>query len=155
VRGELWDKALAYCRQAGDRATARSAYREAVAYFEQALAALEHLPERHEMLEQAMDLRLDLRNALLPLDEQARLFDHLRAAEPLAERLDDPQRLGRIVSSLCFSFSIMDEHDRAIAVGQRALALATTSGAFDVVPQLQFAQECHGFKSGMMFSSGA
>ena len=39
VRGEVWDKALTYCRQAGTRAAARSAYREAVAYFEQALAA--------------------------------------------------------------------------------------------------------------------
>ncbi len=132
VRGEVWDKALAYCRQAGGRAAARSAYREAVAYFEQALAALAHLPERHETLAQAIDLRFDLRNALLPLDEQARIFEHLRAAEPLAERLGDPQRLGRIVSFLCFSFSVMGEHDRAIAAGQRALALATTSGAFDV-----------------------
>jgi class 3 adenylate cyclase/tetratricopeptide (TPR) repeat protein len=132
VRSELWDKALAYCRQAGGRATARSAYREAVAYFEQALAALEHLPERHETLAQAIDLRLDLRNALLPLDEQARVFEHLRAAEPLAERLGDPQRLGLIVASLCFSFLVMGEHDRAIAAGQRALTLATTSGAFDV-----------------------
>ena len=103
-----------------------------MAYFEQALAALAHLPERHETLAQAIDLRFDLRNALLPLDEQARIFDHLRAAEPLAERLGDPQRLGRIVSFLCFSFSVMGEHDRAIAAGQRALALATTSGAFDV-----------------------
>jgi len=126
----LTHKALAYYRQAGGRATARTAYREAVAYFEQALAALAHLPERHETLPQAIDLRFDLRNALLPLDEQARLFDHLRAAEPLAERLGDPQRLGRIVSFLCFSFSVMGEHDRAIAAGQRALA--TTSGAFDV-----------------------
>jgi tetratricopeptide (TPR) repeat protein len=132
VRGELWDKALGYCRQAGGRAAARSAYREAVAYFEQALAALAHLPECHDALEQAIDLRLDLRNALQPLDEQARIFEHLRAAQPLAERLGDPQRLGRLVSSLCFSFSIMGEHDRAIAAGQRALALATTSGAFDV-----------------------
>ena len=132
VRGELWDTALAYCRQAGGRAAARSAYREAVAYFEQALVALAHLPERHETLAQAIDLRFDLRNALLPLDEQTRLFDHLRAAEPLAERLGDPQRFGRIVSFLCFSFSVMGEHDRAIAAGQRALALATTSGAFDV-----------------------
>ena len=137
VRGELWDKALAYCRQAGERATTRSAYREAVAYFEQALAALAHLPERHETLAQAIDLRFDLRNALLPLDEQARLFDHLRAAEPLAERLGDSQRFGRIVSFLCFSFSVMGEHDRAIAAGQRALALATTSGAFDVQVNVQ------------------
>jgi len=40
VRGEVWDKALTYCRQAGARAAARSAYREAVGCFEQALAAL-------------------------------------------------------------------------------------------------------------------
>ncbi len=58
LRGEVWDKALAYSRQAGARAAARSAYREAVAYFEQALAALAHLPERRDTLEQAIDLRL-------------------------------------------------------------------------------------------------
>src|SRR6266496_4250111 len=37
LRGEVWDKALAYCRQAGEKALARSAHREAVASFEQAL----------------------------------------------------------------------------------------------------------------------
>src|SRR6516165_5177065 len=31
LRGELWGKAVAYCRQAGSRAVTRSAYREAVA----------------------------------------------------------------------------------------------------------------------------
>ena len=45
LRGEVWDKALAYCRQAGEKAVARSAHREAVAYLEQALSALPHLPE--------------------------------------------------------------------------------------------------------------
>jgi len=30
LRGEVWDKALVYCRQAGDKAVAQSAYREAV-----------------------------------------------------------------------------------------------------------------------------
>jgi predicted ATPase len=33
LRGEMWDKALAYCRQAGEKAMARSAHREAVGYF--------------------------------------------------------------------------------------------------------------------------
>ena len=37
LRGEVWDKALAYCRQAGEKAMARSAYGEAVGSFEQAL----------------------------------------------------------------------------------------------------------------------
>jgi class 3 adenylate cyclase/tetratricopeptide (TPR) repeat protein len=132
VRGEVWDKALAYSRQAGARSAARSAYRESVACFEQALAALAQLPETRDTLEQAIDLRCDLHNVLMPLDEQVRIFDHLRAAEALAERLDDPQRLGRVASYLCIYFTTRGEHDRAIAAGQRALALATTSGAFDV-----------------------
>jgi class 3 adenylate cyclase/tetratricopeptide (TPR) repeat protein len=132
VRGAVWDKALAYGQQAGARAAARSAYREAVGYFEEALAALAHLPESRDTLEQAIDLRFDLRNALLPLGEQARVIDHLREAEALAERLGDDQRLGMISGYLCVSFIIMGEHDRAIAVAQRALALATPSGAFDV-----------------------
>ena len=45
LRGEVWDKALVYCRQAGEKAMARSAHREAVGSFEQALSALPHLPE--------------------------------------------------------------------------------------------------------------
>src|SRR5262249_57952149 len=61
-----------------------------------------------------------------------RMLDHLRAAESLVERLDDCQRFGQIACYLCNSFAVMGEHDRAIAAGQRALALATTSGAFDV-----------------------
>src|SRR4029450_7166854 len=61
-RGEVWDKAVTYCRQAGTRAFARSALREAVACFEQAFAALTHLPESRATQEQAIDLRFDLRN---------------------------------------------------------------------------------------------
>jgi class 3 adenylate cyclase/tetratricopeptide (TPR) repeat protein len=132
VRGELWDKALAYCRQAGGRAAARSAYSEAVVYFEQALAALARLPERRDTMEQAIDLRFDLYGALMPLEEYARVFDYLRAAETLAERLGDNQRLGRTAGYWCGYFSTTGEHDRAIAAGQRAFALATTGSASDV-----------------------
>ena len=43
-RGEVWEKAVTYLRQAGAKAFARSANREAVAYFEQALTALTPSP---------------------------------------------------------------------------------------------------------------
>src|SRR5262249_23732785 len=66
LRGEVWDKALTYCRQAGEKAMAQSAYREAVGYFEQALSALPHLRETRDTQEQAIDLRFALRNALMP-----------------------------------------------------------------------------------------
>ena len=64
LRGEVWDKAVLYCRQAGEKALAHSAHRQAVEYFEQALRALAHLPEQRDILEQAIDLRLALRSAL-------------------------------------------------------------------------------------------
>src|SRR5262249_49882939 len=89
LRGEGWDRALAYCRQAGAKAATRSAYREAVAYFEQALTALQHLPEHRETLEQAVDLRLDIRNALIALGEWGAIVDHMREAEAVATALDD------------------------------------------------------------------
>ena len=74
LRGEVWDKALAYCRQAGEKAMARSAYREAVGSFEQALSALPHLPEQRDTREQAIDLRLALRSALLPSGDFGRIL---------------------------------------------------------------------------------
>ena len=60
VRGEVWDKAVTYCQQAGARAYDRAAFREAVASFEQALQALAHLPEDSDTRGLAIDLRLAL-----------------------------------------------------------------------------------------------
>src|SRR5262249_27820650 len=45
IRGEKWEKAVTYLRQAGAKAAIRSAHRDAVACLEQALMALTHLPE--------------------------------------------------------------------------------------------------------------
>src|SRR4029077_5466221 len=87
LRGEVWDKALSYCQQAGEKAMARSAHREAVGYFEQALRALAHLPETRDMREQAIDIRLALRTALLPLRDPGRILTYLREAESLAAPL--------------------------------------------------------------------
>jgi class 3 adenylate cyclase/tetratricopeptide (TPR) repeat protein len=126
--GEVWDKALTYCRQAGEKAIARSAYREAVEYFEQALSALPHLPEQCATREQAIDLRLALRSALLPSGDLGRILAYLREAEALAEALDDPRRLGQVSLFLSVHFRFMGAYDQAIASAQRALALATAGG---------------------------
>ena len=129
LRGEVWDKALAYGRQAGDKAWTRSAYREAVVCFEQALAALEHLPDSRAITEQAIDLRLGLRTALNVLGEApGRMLDHLRRAETLAQTLGDPLRLGRVYSEMSTNFWGAGEVDRTIDYGQRTLALAATLG---------------------------
>ena len=82
LRGEVWDKALAYCRQAGEKAMTQSAYREAVEYFEQALKALPHLPEQRATREQAIDLRLALRSALLPSGDPGRILETCARPRP-------------------------------------------------------------------------
>jgi class 3 adenylate cyclase/tetratricopeptide (TPR) repeat protein len=94
VRGEVWEKAVTYLRQAGAKALAYSAYREAATFFEQALTALHPLPETRQKIERAIDLRLDLRQALFPLNELATVWRYLEEAERLARTLDDSRRLG-------------------------------------------------------------
>jgi tetratricopeptide (TPR) repeat protein len=133
LRGEVWNKALAYCRQAGEKAMARSAYREAVGDFEQALSAVGHLPEQRDTLEQAIDLRLALRSALVPFCDWGRMLACLREAEALAAALDDPRRLAQVSGFLSFHFYLTGAYDQAIAAAQRTLTLATASG--DVVQQ--------------------
>ena len=103
---------------------ARSAHQEAVTCFEQALDGVPHLPEGPETVGQGIDARLELRDALLPLGDYERIFALLRDAERLAEALDDPYRLGWISAHLTHYFWTMRHLDRALAYGQRAVALA-------------------------------
>jgi tetratricopeptide (TPR) repeat protein len=131
LRGEVWDKVLEYCRQAGEKAMSRSAYREAVRSFEHALSALPHLPETRDTREQAIDLRLAMRSALRPLGGWGRILAALREAESLAVALDDHRRLGQVSIFLSIDCTIRGAYDQAIADAQRALVLATADG--DVV----------------------
>jgi class 3 adenylate cyclase/tetratricopeptide (TPR) repeat protein len=128
LRGEVWEKAVTYLRQAGVKAFERSANREAVARFEQALAAFRHLPETRETLEDAIDLRFDLRASLVPLGEHERVFEYLSEAERLCESLDDPRRLGRVYDYMSYYFFITGRLAEARTFGQRAHAIAESVG---------------------------
>jgi predicted ATPase/class 3 adenylate cyclase len=128
LRGEVWDKACTYHRQAGGKAMEQSAYPAVVASYEQALAALEHLPHERERLEQAIDLRLALRQALTALQEGERALTHLHTAETLATALNDQRRLGRVFQSLVAAYRGVGDTARALTYSQRCRALATTLG---------------------------
>jgi len=130
VRGEAWGKALDYLQRAAAKAVARGAFREAVACLEQGLAAVAHLPETRNTLEQAIDLRLELRKALSPLGEIGRIFEHTREAERLAEALGDQRRLGWASAWMTHYFWVVGQQDRAIECGRRALDIAAPLGEF-------------------------
>jgi tetratricopeptide (TPR) repeat protein len=142
LRGEVWDKAVAYYRQAGDKAVARSAGREAVACFEQALVAVAHLPEGRKRHEQAIDVRFGLRHALGQRLENDRILTYLREAEGLAQALGDQHRLGWVAAYMTACLEATGDLQRAVEAGQRALALAGTlqDTALQVVTHLFLGQ---------------
>jgi class 3 adenylate cyclase/tetratricopeptide (TPR) repeat protein len=127
-RGAVWQKSVGYLRQAGTKTAAHSAYRVAVAYFEQALAALAHLPESRDTLGQATDLRIDLRNSLWLLGEFDRMMGYLREAEGLARTLDDPCRLAWVWVYMSHYFWFTGQSAEARTFGQNAHAIAETLG---------------------------
>jgi DNA-binding NtrC family response regulator/tetratricopeptide (TPR) repeat protein len=128
IQAEAWEKAVDYTRRAGLQALARSAHRDAVAWLDQAVAALAHLPERRELLEQAIDLQFDLRNALWPLAEFRRVFECLKRAEQLATTLGDQRRLAMTFALLTPMFSTRDERAQGIEYGRRALDIGAALG---------------------------
>ena len=130
VRGERWEKAVTHLRQAGAKAFARSANRDAASSFEQALTALGHLSETHEVLEQAVDLRFDLRTALFPLGEFERIAEYLREAESLVRALGDERRLGRLSVYMCQNLWVTGHPVEALRFGQSARAIAERLGDF-------------------------
>jgi predicted ATPase/class 3 adenylate cyclase len=122
-RGELWEKAVSYLRQAAARAAGRAANAEAVTCLEQALAALARLPETRETLGEAVDMRFDLRPALLQLGRLADVLAVARDAEALARRLDDEPRLVRIYADLSNYHYLKGEPERALEYGERCLEI--------------------------------
>jgi tetratricopeptide (TPR) repeat protein len=122
---------MAYCRQAGTRARARSAYREAVTSFEQALAALQHLPESRARDEQAVDLRGDIFQALVPLGQWEQILTYLRDAETIAIALEDQRRLGQVCRLLAAALRRGQDCEPALAYGQRAYTIAIGLGDVD------------------------
>jgi DNA-binding NtrC family response regulator/tetratricopeptide (TPR) repeat protein len=127
-RGERWEQAVAYAQRAAARARARSAYREMAAFLEQAVGALEHLPETRPVREQGVDLRFGLRDAYNALREPERVMWWLREAETLAQALGDPMRLARTASYMSQYFWVEGRPAQAIEVGTRALESAAVLG---------------------------
>jgi predicted ATPase len=103
LRGEVWDKAVGYFLQAGEKAMARSAHREAGGYFEQALSILPHLTDQRDMRAQAIDLWLALHSAVLPSGDSA------RGRSPRGW----PRRPSSAGTGLCFSVTQFLPHGHA------------------------------------------
>jgi tetratricopeptide (TPR) repeat protein len=128
LRAELKEKAVHYLRQAGAKDTARGALQEARTSFEQALDILKSVPESRTTMEEAFEVRLELRTVLRQLGEVGLMLKHLREAEVLAEQLNDDVRRCRVLSFLTIVLSNLGQVDEAAVIGARSVEIARHIG---------------------------
>jgi len=129
LRGEVWERAAVHAREAGLRALAHFGDREAIAYFEQALAALEHVPDAQAG---AIDVRCDLRNALVPRGEHHRIRALMNEALDLAQAAGDRPRLAKVLCFLGNALGNIGETDAALRAGEASLCIAEELGDVDL-----------------------
>jgi class 3 adenylate cyclase/tetratricopeptide (TPR) repeat protein len=132
LRGERWEKAALYLRQAGEQAAQRSAHQAAVVFFRDALTALGRLPAAAGNLAQAIELHFAARNSLWALWDHPAMLEHLKEAEQLATTLGDKRQLGLLASFMIQHYRIVGEPDQAIGVAQRAFSIARDLEDFDL-----------------------
>ena len=150
-QGEVWEKAVHYLHQAGTKVFLRSANRMAASYFDQALDALGHLPETHDAIAESLDLRFDLRNALVPLGEVGRMGALLDDARSLADAVGDQHRLGRALTYQVLQFWMAGDYGAALQAGLRARGIGEllANVTLQVVAELYLGRtylaqgECH------------
>src|SRR5499433_1487945 len=141
----LVDAAIEYWRKAGAKAYSLYANEDAVRLFERALTLLKKLPETRDNLERAVDIRFQLRNALLPLGETDRILRSLDELDPILARLGDKQRSAQYAAFRCNHHFLIGQQRRAIEFGETGVRLARECGDRVVLGQSLFrlAQSYH------------
>lgn len=130
-QGELWTQAVGYLKEAGDRATAQSSFRNALTHFERALEALHHLPKTPAHLRQSIDLRFDARNSLFLLNDFRRGLEYLEEARTIAVELNDEERLGQLLTWMTAHWNLAGNSEQAIVTGGQAIEHTTRPTSLD------------------------
>jgi class 3 adenylate cyclase/predicted ATPase len=122
----LNEQAVRYWYKAGQRASERFAYVEAIRHLRTGLELLQTLPETHERVQREVDMLIALGASLhatksiaAPEVEQT----YLRA-QHLCQHLDEPQRLFPVLRGLWNHYNIRGEYQTAYALGEQLLTLA-------------------------------
>jgi tetratricopeptide (TPR) repeat protein len=121
VEAGLAEKAVAYRLKAGQQALARSAMAEAVAQLRKGLDVLASLPEGPGLRQQELDLLVALRPALTAMKgySAAEVGETLTRARALAEQLDRPEYLARLLAGQWTFYFARAEYRLALALGQQ------------------------------------
>jgi len=132
-RAEMWDRAAGYAERAARRALDLSAYGLCVRHLDNAIRALEQLPQGLECLRRAVELRLALRAPLGALGDIERMQERLGEAESLARELGDDATLAAVGVSQTFAFNYAGELAKARDTGVAGLDLARKAGDDELI----------------------
>ena len=124
LRGEVWDELAVHARRAGHRAASRSAFRDAVTFFDQAIDAQDYLPPSPAGMAHRIDLRFELRAALFPTASIARTLACSEEAMRLAGQLGDTGRLGWATAFHARDLTLVGRPGEALLLAAQALELA-------------------------------
>jgi class 3 adenylate cyclase/tetratricopeptide (TPR) repeat protein len=128
-RGGITTKAVHYLREAGARAAARSANRDAIDFLERALALVSEVPETDETLSDTLDIRIALGAPLIAIDgpTSPRVKENNRKALELVDRLGDPSRRFFVLWGRWFISFTSGDYGPAIEAAEGLLDVARQS----------------------------
>jgi TOMM system kinase/cyclase fusion protein len=118
--------AVPYWQRAGQRASERSAYVDAIAHLTQGLVLLEPLPDTPARAQQELVVQMTLGPVLMAIKgggapEVERVYTRARE---LCERVGEPSELFRVLWGVWFVYNHRGEHRRARELGEELLSLA-------------------------------
>jgi len=130
ARGELGDKAVAYLRQAGEKAFANSAHTDALAHFTQALELLGKLAPGAARDREELSLRLALGPALQATRGYAtpEVEQNYARARQLADEVGAPVQRFQALWGIWLVASHRASAGTALEIGRELLALAESLG---------------------------
>jgi class 3 adenylate cyclase/predicted ATPase len=122
----LTEQAVQYWHQAGQRASERSAYAEAITHLRTGLALLPTLPEIPERRQREVELLITLGASLLAVKgyAAAEVRETYTNARQLCAHLDDPHQLFPVLRGLWNHSLVRAELQTAHALGEQLLTLA-------------------------------
>jgi len=128
ARSANTDKALEYLDMANQKAAKLSAMEEAKAYFDEAMAHLDTLPETEENRQRRISLLVNQEFVVELLFKFQEYYDLLIRYEPMAEGLGNPELLGAFYGRLGHCHFAFGHYDQAIQTLTKAAELCEAAG---------------------------
>jgi class 3 adenylate cyclase/tetratricopeptide (TPR) repeat protein len=132
------EKAIGYAQSAGRKSASRSACREAVKYYEEALNSARILPDLMNRSTLEIDLRLEMRYPLFQLGELPRVRQLMLEAESIASAADDRVRAAQVALFLSHISWLMGQHEASVSYGETSARLGQELKQQDLVQRANF-----------------